>query len=177
MIQPERCFIITLTTGFVIQNALFRFVLITASQFSAFILINKPSRVIPALLINTSSLPKSAKTSSTAFAGDQGEIALTRANTALTHANTALDHADAKGIAVANGLYKITTNAEGHVSEANAVKKEDITNLGIPSTEALNNKVSLPTTNPNGNLGDFAISDGAGGITWQTIPLAANETF
>lgn len=60
-------------------------------------------------------------TSSTAFAGDKG-------NTAYTHAVTN------KGSAFANGLYKITTNSEGHVTAATAVSKSDITALGIPST-------------------------------------------
>ena len=58
-------------------------------------------------------------TSSTAFAGDKGQ-------TAYTHAVTN------KGSAFASGLYKITTNAEGHVTAATAVQKSDITALGIP---------------------------------------------
>lgn len=57
------------------------------------------------------------ETSATAFRGDYGKVAY--------------DHAQAKGSAFANGLYKITTNAEGHVTEATAVVKEDITALGI----------------------------------------------
>lgn len=58
-------------------------------------------------------------TSSTAFAGDKGQ-------TAYTHAVTN------KGSAFASGLYKITTNSEGHVTAATAVVKSDITALGIP---------------------------------------------
>ena len=57
------------------------------------------------------------ETSATAFRGDYGKVAY--------------DHAQAKGSAFTNGLYKITTNAEGHVTEATAVVKEDITALGI----------------------------------------------
>lgn len=60
-------------------------------------------------------------TSSTAFRGDYG-------NSAYTHAVTN------KGSAFASGLYKITTNSEGHVTAATAVAKSDITALGIPST-------------------------------------------
>ena len=60
-------------------------------------------------------------TSSTAFRGDHG-------NAAYTHAVTN------KGSAFESGLYKITTNAEGHVTEASPVVKSDITALGIPST-------------------------------------------
>ena len=60
-------------------------------------------------------------TSGTAFRGDLGK--------------TAYDHAMAKGKAVASGLYKITTNAEGHVTAATAVAKSDITALGIPASD------------------------------------------
>ena len=70
--------------------------------------------------VPSSQLPPSlslGETASTAFRGDQGKIAYT--------------HANAKGSAFANGLYKFTTNAEGHVTEATAVTKEDITALGI----------------------------------------------
>ena len=48
-------------------------------------------------------------TSSTAFRGDYG--------------NTAYQHAAAKGSAFASGLYKITTNSQGHVTAATAVTK------------------------------------------------------
>lgn len=68
------------------------------------------------------------ETSSTAFRGDQGKAAY--------------DHAQAKGSAFASGLYKITTNAEGHVTAATAVTKSDITALGIPSTNTTYNKAS-----------------------------------
>ena len=66
-------------------------------------------------------------TSSTAFRGDYG--------------NTAYQHATKKGAAFASGLYKITTNSEGHVTAATAVTKTDITNLGIPSSDT---KYTLP---------------------------------
>lgn len=61
-------------------------------------------------------------TSSTAFRGDYG-------NSAYAHAVTN------KGAAFASGLYKITTNAEGHVTAATAVAKSDITGLGIPASD------------------------------------------
>lgn len=64
-------------------------------------------------------------TSSTAFRGDHGKIAY--------------DHAQAKGVAFASGLYKITTNAQGHVTAATAVAKADITALGIPGTNTTYN--------------------------------------
>lgn len=61
------------------------------------------------------------ETASTAFRGDQGKAAY--------------DHAQAKGSAFASGMYKITTNAEGHVTAATAVVKSDITALGIPGED------------------------------------------
>lgn len=59
------------------------------------------------------------ETSSTAYRGDHGKAAY--------------DHAYAKGSAYTSGLYKITTNEEGHVTNAVLVSKTDITNLGIPA--------------------------------------------
>lgn len=61
------------------------------------------------------------ETSSTAYRGDRGAAAY--------------NHAAAKGSAFANGLYKITTNAQGHVTAATAVQKSDITALGIPAQD------------------------------------------
>ena len=72
-------------------------------------------------------------TSSTAFRGDYG-------NTAYTHAN-------AKGSAFGSGFYKITTNAQGHVTAATAVTKSDITGLGIPAQDTT---YSVATTSANG---------------------------
>ena len=59
-------------------------------------------------------------TSTTAFRGDYGD-------SAYAHAVTN------KGAAFSSGLYKITTNSEGHVTAAASVEKSDITGLGIPS--------------------------------------------
>ena len=61
------------------------------------------------------------ETSSTAYRGDRGKVAY--------------DHASAKGSAFSSGLYKITTNAEGHVTAASAVATADITALGIPGSD------------------------------------------
>lgn len=61
------------------------------------------------------------ETSSTAYRGDRGK--------------TAYDHASAKGSAFTSGMYKITTNSEGHVTAATAVAKSDITALGIPGSD------------------------------------------
>lgn len=64
------------------------------------------------------------ETSSTAFAGDKGAAA-------YAHAVTN------KGIAKSAGLYKITTNSEGHITAATAVVKSDITSLGIPAQDTV----------------------------------------
>lgn len=40
-----------------------------------------------------------------------------------------------KGSAFVSGLYKITTNSEGHVTAATPVTKSDITGLGIPASD------------------------------------------
>lgn len=71
-------------------------------------------------------------TSSTAFRGDYG--------------NTAYQHATAKGSAFASGLYKITTNAQGHVTAATAVTKGDITALGIPGQDTNTTYTNATTT-------------------------------
>ena len=65
-------------------------------------------------------------TSSTAFRGDYGQIA-------YTHAVTN------KGSKFDSGLYKIATNAEGHVTDATEVAKSDITALGIPAQDTTYN--------------------------------------
>ncbi len=67
-------------------------------------------------------------TSSTAYRGDLG-------NEAHSWASTAKAHADKHGSAFANGLYKITTNDAGHITNATAVVKSDITALGIPGSD------------------------------------------
>ena len=62
------------------------------------------------------------ETSATAYRGDRGA-------SAYAHAVTN------KGSAFTSGLYKITTNSEGHVTAATAVVKADITGLGIPGSD------------------------------------------
>lgn len=62
------------------------------------------------------------ETSSTAYRGDYGAAA-------YAHGVTN------KGSAFASGLYKITTNSEGHVTAAAEVQKSDITALDIPAQD------------------------------------------
>lgn len=95
-------------------------------------------------------------TSSTAFRGDYGQ-------SAYTHAVTN------KGSAFSSGLYKITTNSEGHVTAATSVEKSDITDLGIPAQDttytfdgtynASTNKAATVSTVTNAVSGKANISD------------------
>lgn len=102
------------------------------------------------------------ETSTTAYQGDRGKIAY--------------DHASAHGSAFASGLYKITTNAAGHVTAATAVVKADITGLGIPAQDTV---YTHPTTSGNkhipsgGSAGQFLKWSADGTAVWA----ADNNTW
>lgn len=61
------------------------------------------------------------ETSGTAYRGDRGKAAY--------------DHAMASGAEYSTGLYRIRTNAEGHVVYASSVTKSDIIDLGVPGEQ------------------------------------------
>lgn len=63
------------------------------------------------------------ETSSTAFRGDYGKLAYQHAIT-----NKGIEQAT-------KGLYKFKTNIEGHITEATAITKQDILDLGIVATD------------------------------------------
>lgn len=92
------------------------------------------------------------ETSSTAYRGDRGKVAY--------------DHAAAKGSAFASGLYKITTNAQGHVTGATAVQKSDITGLGIPAQDTV---YTHPTSSGNKHIP-------SGGAAGQFLKWSADGT-
>lgn len=102
------------------------------------------------------------ETASTAYRGDRGAAAY--------------NHAAAKGSAFANGLYKITTNAHGHVTAATAVQKSDITSLGIPAQDTV---YTHPTSSGNkhipsgGSAGQFLKWSADGTAVWA----ADNNTW
>lgn len=91
-------------------------------------------------------------TASTAYRGDRGAAAY--------------NHAAAKGSAFANGLYKITTNAQGHVTAATAVQKSDITGLGIPAQDTV---YTHPTSSGNKHIP-------SGGAAGQFLKWSADGT-
>lgn len=100
------------------------------------------------------------ETSSTAYRGDYGKAA-------YTHAVTN------KGSAFSSGLYKITTNAEGHVTAATAVAKADITALGIPAqdttyTAATTAPGNVASSSSVGTSTNYARQDHTHGISLAT---------
>lgn len=98
-------------------------------------------------------------TSTTAYPGNLGAAAKA--------------HADAKGSAFASGLYKITTNAQGHVTAATAVTKSDITGLGIPAS---NTTYGTGTASTSGITKLYTATGGAtdGSMTQSAITSALN---
>ena len=79
----------------------------------------------------------------TATDGLMSKDNVSRLNSAYAHAVTN------KGISAASGLYKIKTNSEGHVTQAVAVQKADITALGIPAQDT-NTTYAVVTDSANG---------------------------
>ena len=126
---------------------------------------NKTYRWSGAAYVEISASLALGTTSSTAFRGDYG--------------NTAYQHAAAKGSAFASGLYKITTNSQGHVTAATAVTKSDITALGIPGQDT-NTTYGVASSSANGLMSatDKAKLDGiASGANKYTLPTASSSTL
>lgn len=98
------------------------------------------------------------ETSDTAYPGDKGKVAY--------------DHAAAKGTAFSSGLYKITTNSQGHVTNAIAVKKDDITALGIPGTDTNTN-----TTYTLSKSGSTITLEGSDGSKTSVTDSDTNTTY
>ena len=99
------------------------------------------------------------ETDSTAYRGDRGKIAY--------------DHANAKGSAFTSGLYKITTNSEGHVTAAVAASKSDVGlgNVDNKSSATIRSEITsdnvtnalgftpYDATNPSGYITSADVSD------------------
>lgn len=95
----------------------------------------------------------------TAFDGAKGKVAY--------------DHAQNKGSAFASGLYKITTNSEGHVTDATPVTSSDLTSLGIATDSGiadLEKNVSTLSTQLTAEISDRKEAD----TTLQTS-ISTNE--
>lgn len=78
-----------------------------------------------------------------------------------------------------NGLYKVTVDSTGHVSEVASVTKSDITALGIPGQDT-NTTYSVATQSTNGLLSstDKTKLDGiATGANKYVLPTASSSTL
>ena len=76
--------------------------------------------------------------------------------------------------AKASGLYKVATDAQGHVTGATAVTKADITALGIPGSQPIVPDVPEWVDNPMGS--DITLDAGIAGVTdGSTLSEGMNE--
>lgn len=114
---------------------------------------NKTYRYSGTQLTEISASLALGETASTAFAGDKGKTAYdhsqaphakvdaTKTAKSSVNGNILVDDSEvevykhASHTEAVSGLYKVTVDNEGHVSETAAVTKEDITKLGIPGQD------------------------------------------
>lgn len=76
--------------------------------------------------------------------------------------------------AKASGLYKVATDAQGHVTGATVVTKADITALGIPGSQPIVPDVPEWVDNPMGS--DITLDAGIAGVTdGSTVSEGMNE--
>ena len=75
-----------------------------------------------------------------------------------------------------NGLYKVTVDAEGHVSDAQAVTKEDITGLGIPAQDTTYSKA---TAQADGLMSKehFTKLEGLNASTTEEVQAMMDEVY
>ena len=90
------------------------------------------------------------ETSSTAFRGDHGKVAY--------------DHAMAKGVAFSSGLYKVTTNSEGHVTAAVSATKSDVGLGNVDNTSDANKPISNATQTALNSKMDSNLKGAANGV-------------
>jgi hypothetical protein len=80
--------------------------------------------------------------------------------------------------AKSSGLWKITVNSEGHVTDASAVQKSDIVNLGIPGQDTIyvhptgDGNLHVPATGTTNNGKVLKAGVTAGSIAWGTLTAA-----
>lgn len=136
------------------------------------------------------------ETSSTAFPGDKGKTAYdhsqaahARADATKTEKSTTNGNIKINGTetgvykhpshtAKSAGLYKVTVDAQGHVTGADAVQKGDITALGIPGTDTKYSNFKGATSGTAGTAGLVPAPQAAdaskylkGDGTWGTISI------
>lgn len=123
------------------------------------------SSAVPTISINVASTAGSTVSLSSATTAKYGTTILSDAIDSTSHTcaatsyavKTVYDQASAaythgvtnKGSAFSDGLYKIKTNAEGHVTGTTAVVKQDIVDLGIPAQDTVH---TFATGNTNGTI-------------------------
>ena len=102
-------------------------------------------------------------TASTAYRGDYGDAA-------YQHAITN------KGRKFSSGFYKITTNEEGHVTDATDVVKTDITALGIPAQDTTYQNASSTSDGLMSKEDKIKLASIASGATAITVDTALSAT-
>lgn len=80
-----------------------------------------------------------------------------------------------KGSAFSSGLYKITTNSEGHVTAATAVEKSDITALGVPTQDTTYSNATASTAGLMSAADKTKLDGIATGATADTVMTGATS--
>lgn len=142
------------------------------------------------------------ETSSTAFRGDHGKAAYdhslaahartdaTAVAKSTTNGNVLINgtetqvYVHAQHSAHESGFYKVTVDAEGHITAVTAVTKADITNLGIPGQDTTYSAFEGASASAAGSVGlvpapgqgkqmSFLRGDG----TWQEVTVPEVEAI
>lgn len=77
----------------------------------------------------------------------------------------------------ASGLYKITVDELGHVSDATAVTKTDITDLGIPGSDTNTTYTLSGAYGPSSNTWVTTLTPSSGSATTSTVPTASTTAY
>lgn len=75
------------------------------------------------------------------------------------------------------GLYKITVDELGHVSDATAVTKTDITDLGIPGSDTNTTYTLSGAYGPSSNTWVTTLTPSSGSATTSTVPTASTTSY
>ena len=76
-----------------------------------------------------------------------------------------------------SGLYKITVDELGHVSNASAVTKTDITDLGIPGSDTNTTYTLSGAYGPSSNTWVTTLTPSSGSATTSTVPTASTTAY